>query len=48
MECNSDIARLIFGEGRDDDIKNYVDGVFLKFDENHSGALTFSGIRDTK
>ena len=37
------MARLLFGEGREAEIKAYVKGVFDKFDDNHSGALSFSG-----
>jgi len=37
------LARLLFGEDREAEIKAYVKGVFDKFDDNHSGALSFSG-----
>jgi hypothetical protein len=37
---------MIFGEGKDEEIKKYVDGVFAKFDDNHSGALSFSESRE--
>merc|ERR1712021_21373 len=41
-----DLARLLFGEGRDEEIKAYVKGVFDKFDDNHSGALSFKESRE--
>merc|ERR1712021_143799 len=40
------LARLLFGEGRDEEIKAYVKGVFDKFDDNHSGALSFKESRE--
>jgi len=40
------VAKMIFGEGKDEEIKKYVDGVFAKFDDNHSGALSFSESRE--